>query len=288
MELFPIAQDLFWHHYLAHTDPKEPVNTLTRVDRINTNASLEKRHRDIAYEVRMQGGRKRLMCVEHQSEPDVTIAARFLRYSADNLEHHLGEHQAIPSLINMLLYNGEKSPYPYHNTLQAYYDNPQEGTQELALRFHLIDLTQISDEKLLTHGHCAPMEILLKHGRSATFELAIEAYRDAFQACVVMVGDMYLLSMLDYATSLHNEEAGEKMYNFIKEIFDNKEDTIMTYGDKLIQQGMQQGMQQGVQQGRQEERYSVAQNMLHKLGLGIDVVQQATNLSRQELASLAQ
>ena len=209
MEFTPIAQDLFWHHYLAHIEPKEAVNTIARVDRTNTNANLNKRHRDIAYEVTMQGGHKRLMCVEHQSKPDITMAVRFLEYSIGDLKGYLSKYQEIPFITNMLLYNGKESPYPYHNTLQAYYPNPAVGSQDLTLRFHLIDLTQISDEKLLTHGHCAPMEILLKHGRSANFELSVDAYRDVFQACVATVGNAYLVSMLDYAALLHDGEVGK-------------------------------------------------------------------------------
>ena len=52
----------------------------------------------------------------------------------------------------------------------------------------------------------------------------------------------------------------------------------MTYGEQLIQEGVQQGVQQ--------EKLGIARNMLHQLHLGIEVVQQATGLSRQELARL--
>ena len=73
------------------------------------------------------------------------------------------------------LLDGEPAPYPYPNTLQAYYGHPEWGSQELALCCYLIDATQISDEELLKHGHCAPMALLLKHGRAGNFALAIEA-----------------------------------------------------------------------------------------------------------------
>ena len=78
-----------------------------------------------------------------------------------------------PPILNFLLYNGALSPYPYHNTLQDHYSHPQWGSQELSLRFHLIDLTQISEKALLTHGHCAPLEILLKHGKDGNFEMPL-------------------------------------------------------------------------------------------------------------------
>ena len=76
----------------------------------------------------------------------------------------------------------------------------------------------------------------------------------------------------------------------------------MTYGEQLIQEGVQQGIeqgieqgvrqgieqgvQQGIEQGVQQEKLGIARNMLHQLHLGIEVVQQATGLSRQELARL--
>ena len=56
----------------------------------------------------------------------------------------------------------------------------------------------------------------------------------------------------------------------------------MTYGEHL----RREGIQQGIQQGMQTRSLEIAKNMLHQLGLGIEAVQQATGLSRQELAHL--
>ena len=92
------------------------------------------------------------------------------------------------------------------NDSQAYYDSPKKDTQGWTPHINLIDLTQISDTVLLTHGSCAPMEILLKHSHTANFELEVDAYRDSFQTCIDVLGDVYLLHMLNYATSLQNKE----------------------------------------------------------------------------------
>ena len=133
MELPPIAQAFFRQYLRSYTHAD--FTSLTRIDRTNTSADLKKRHRDIAYEMMLKKGGKLLACAEQQSQPDITLPARFLRYSADNLEHHLKRDQKIPFLVNILFYSGEVSPYPYPNTLQAYYDDPEAGSQELALRF---------------------------------------------------------------------------------------------------------------------------------------------------------
>ena len=75
-----------------------------------------------------------------------------------------------------------------------YYAHPRWGSQELWIRFHVIDVTQLSDEELLTYGLCAPMEVLLKHGRDGNFELAPSAYSDVFHACIAEVGAMKFIS----------------------------------------------------------------------------------------------
>ena len=252
MEHRPIAQAFFGQHLLKHTPQPVELDTLMRIDRTNTNNQLEQRRRDIAYKAQMQGGSDLLACAEHQGREDITMPTRFLTYNAGDLHDYLKTHRKLPLLINFLFYHGRQSPYPYHNTLQAYYDYPEWGSQELALRFHVIDATQISDEEFLKHGHCAPMCLLLKHGRDGNFELEIDAYRDVFQACVAAVGDEYIFTMLQYAAELSNEKAGKKIFNFIEEVLSNKTEIIMSYGQRLRQEAIKQ------------DRLAIARTMLTK------------------------
>lgn len=125
---------------------------------------------------------------ENQSRPDTMMPPRFLQYGADNMTPHLREDKEVSLLIQLLVYNEKLAPYPYHSTLQACYKRPEWGSQELALCFCLVDLTQISDQELLQRGHCVLMKPLLKHGRGGNFELAPNAYREVSQACVAVVG----------------------------------------------------------------------------------------------------
>ena len=55
----------------------------------------------------------------------------------------------------------------------------------------------------------------------------------------------------------------------------------------VLQEGMEQGMQQGMEQGMQTKSLEIAKNMLFQLHLGMDVVQKATGLNKEELAQLA-
>ena len=218
MEQPSIAKAFFAQHIPSHIKPVVDLETCTRVDRTNTDDKLKQRHRDIVYKAEMEEKKTLFLCTEHQSQEDLTMPIRFLYYNADLIGPYFQAHKKLPLVINFLLYNGKKSPYPHASELHEYYEYPQWGRQELALRFHVIDCNQLSDRDILTHGYCAPMEVLLKYSRGATFELEISAYQEVFLECIEAVGDQYIITMLTYAAELSNKEIGEKLFKFIEEI----------------------------------------------------------------------
>jgi hypothetical protein len=127
------------------------------------------------------------------------------------------------------------------------------------------------------------VELLLKHGRDAKFELPIEAYRKVFHDCIAVVGDHYIYSMLEYAKNLGDLEIGEKIYKFIEQIFTDKQDLIMTYGQKLEKMGEQRGMVIGMQ----EEKLALAKVMLQD-SEPIEKIMRWTGLSRQTIENIEQ
>ena len=248
-------------------------NTLIRSDTVGINQALEEHRQDITYRARLLNGSILVIRIEHQSSPDGSMLTRFLQYAADSIDACFQDYGETPILVNFLLYHGEQSPYPYHTSLADCYKHPKWGSLELVIRFHLVDLTQRSDEELLKDGHFAVPALLLKHGRDGNFERPIDDYRPVFQHCIATVGDPYLRSILDYAASL-KPGVGKKTFTFIKKVLTDKQDIVMTYGEHLRQQGMQ------------TKSLEIAKNMLRQLHLGIEVVQQVTGLSRQELDRL--
>ena len=275
MEHIPIAQAFLKQHMPTHLQQDLDLSSLVRVDRTHTDSQLKQRHKDIIYKASLREYGDLLACLEHQSEDDSMMPVRYLRYGADGLEAYLEEgHKKWPVIVSLLFYHGEKSPYPHGSHAAGYYRYPQWGIQELWMRFHVIDVGQLSDEDVLRHGICAPMELLLKHSRSGNFELEAVAYRAVFQECVAAVGDDYVTTLLTYAIGLSDAAVGERIFVFIEEVLTDKKDIIMTYGQKLEERGMQQ------------EKLSIAKNMLFELHLGEDIIQKATGLSGEELARL--
>ena len=264
-----------------HIRPFVDFVSIVRIERSKTNPKLQKLIRDNTYLIKLKDGSILLVNIEHQSRPDIMMPVRFLHYGADSIAPYLQKQQEIPLLVQILLYHGERSPYPYHNTLEAYYKHPKWGRQELSMRFYLIDLTQISDAELLKDGHCAPMELLLKHGSDGIFDLPVDSYRAVFRACVAATDDDYIIAMLTYAASLSKAEAGERIFKFIEEIFTDKTDVIMTYGEQLALKGRQEGLQEG----RQTRSLEIAQSMLQE-GEPVEKIIRWTGLSEESIRSL--
>jgi predicted transposase YdaD len=204
-----------------------------------------------------------------------------------------------PLVMSVLFYHGERSPYPYASELTEYYEDPILGSQQLFFRFYLIDILQISDQDIISHGICAPVELLLKHGRDSKFELPVESYRSVFNDCIKEVGDDYIFSMLTYAQGLADLEIGEKIYKFIEQVFTDKQELIMTYGQKLqgigkqegleigMLKGLEKGMQQGLQQGIKEEKLNLARVMLQD-DEPIEKIMRWTGLNRQAIENIEQ
>ena len=251
-------------------------DTLVRSDSVGINEELKEHRQDITYRVRLRNGGILVIRIEHQSSPDGSMLIRFLHYAADSIEACCQDHGETPIIMQFLIYHGEQTPYPYHTSLENCYRYPKLGILELAARFHLFDLTRCSDEEILRYGHCAPLFLSLKHARTVNLDLSIDSYRPTFQNCIAAVGDAYLRSMLDYTASL-DPRAGKIWFKFLKEVLENKQDTIMTYGEQLIQEGRQEG--------RQARSLEIARNM-YQSGEPLERVSRWTGLSEASIRSL--
>lgn len=263
---------------------------LHRVDRSNTDSMLKKLHRDILYRARMVEGRDIICGIEHQSKDDPMMQIRYMRYDADVLEAYVKEGYAKwPLIINLLLCNSHKAPSYFLNEPIGYYRYTIGGKEHLHLFFYLIDLNQISDEEILMHGLCAPMELLLKHSFDGEFELDITAYQAVFHACVSEIGDDYIHSMLEYVDSLADFKIGEKLHKFVEGVFTDKSKIIMTYGQVLKREakreGIKEGKQEGIKEGIKKNRLVVAKNMLKK-GYDVKSIQEITELSKETIEKL--
>ena len=223
---------------------------------------------------------------EHQSTPDRFMPFRLWHYMCLIWDKHLkGEHELsdeknkLPLIYPLVFYHGKQRPYPYSTDLLDCFGNRMLAEQLLG-PFHLIDVTQISDDELLKHGLSAPFELLQKHifQRDMCGAINLLFEHDFFNKLEITIGSQYMLHIVKYVMergNLTNPDAF--IERLVDDLPDERED-IMTIAEQLINRGVQQGMQQGVLEGKLEVAH-----LLHGKGYDLPTISELTGLSLQVL-----
>jgi predicted transposase YdaD len=111
LEYIALAKAFIQVHIPDHLKHLIDIENISREDRTDTNRDLNKGHRDIIYTVPLKNKADGalIVAIEHQSSKDKMMPIRFLRYTVANLEAWINGGQGQwPTLVNLLLYHGEK------------------------------------------------------------------------------------------------------------------------------------------------------------------------------------
>ena len=121
------------------------------------------------------------------------------------------------------------------------------------------------------------------------FEKDTDTLIEAFLISIEEVGkqepyevlNYYVGVLLKYFSEVKKEITEEQLKQKLEEL-EGKGKIIMTILEQRELKGREQGIEQGIEQGRLEERIVVARNLLAK-GIGIDIVQEATGLTQEDI-----
>jgi predicted transposase/invertase (TIGR01784 family) len=152
MSHLQVAKDMFCQHL-----PKEVLKVINLDTLVLTNANyvdaqLHESASDVVYQVKTTGNKHGyIYCLcEHQSTPDKNMPFRFLQYTCRIMGDHLSQgHKYLPLVIPILVYNGERTPYPYSVDLFDQFADKSMAEQLMFKPAQLVDLTAISDDQLL-------------------------------------------------------------------------------------------------------------------------------------------
>lgn len=243
--------------------------------------SLKEEICDILYSGQLISGEKILLIfhVEHQSTPDPKYPLRNALYDIsamkDYVDNHPSEKPPIP--ISILFYHGEQKPYPHTlDLLEMFADKPL--AQQYFLKPILVDLSEKSDEELLSHGELGGFELACKHSHSKqvsdeTLENLIEAFENV--SCIEVRKICY-----DYAIGALDLDF-DRLSNAIQAKTPNRGEQIMTCAEQLIQRGIEEGMQEGAS----ERARDVALTMLSD-GQPLELITKYSKLSESEVIEL--
>ena len=193
-------------------------------------------------------------------------------------------NKKLPVVLNLFLYSGKKSPYPYPLDIYSCFEDPDLARKWIFKPLEIIDLSVLSEEILLQHGQADMLEILLKYGQEPSI---VERLKQSPVLLERLMERTYAKSGINYILGVEKTGAkkGKSAKQILKDIGNlvpDKKDEIMSVANQLRKEGLQEGKKEGKKEGI----FTVARNMLHNLHMGIDVVQQATGLSHREIVSL--
>ena len=278
LEIREVAESFF----KAHLPPKlvQALNwsTFAIYDTARRGKGKNIRNTDITYHAKIKGANGDILNIyfhlEHQRNIDYQITSRMYDYNSGLLlKHQKQRRPKQPLVANLVLYNGVRKNHPYHEDPYQYFDDPELARFVVSKPYILVNLNKMSDEELLSHGACGLMEVLLKRASKANFVSWLRANRSLVRSHASV---SYLEDSLRYCLEVADADA-----DTLTEAFASIDPKL----NEPIMRAVQQIEARGEARGRQEEKLGIARNMLH-LNLGAEIVQQATGLSRQELARL--
>jgi predicted transposase/invertase (TIGR01784 family) len=280
-----VSKDLLKAHLRPAVVRKINWDTIQHTNRSFVKKELAQFHSDVVYKCELDGKEGYIyVLLEHQSTPDRMLPFRILQYNVALMEQHLAEgNDQLPVIINVCLYAGEESPYPYSVDVFDCFELPELARREMFKPLQLIDLTAITQEELIKHGKADLLEVLLKQAVSRDFLNWVNSNQALIS---ILLSRFYGSSGIIYMLDRDDKNDLEKLMDAIIKAAPDKQELIMTAAQQLREQGMQQGIQQGMQQGMETRNLEIAKNLLFKLHVDIDTVQKATELTRQDLEEI--
>ena len=106
---------------------KIKLDTLQLTDKSFVSPELRQIHSDMVYRAEINGRLGYIAFVlEDQATPHKLMAFRKLEYNVGAMRKHLKQgEEKLPAIINICLYHGKKSPYPYSTDLFDCFSDPE-------------------------------------------------------------------------------------------------------------------------------------------------------------------
>jgi predicted transposase/invertase (TIGR01784 family) len=241
--------------------------TLSRCPGSFVDLALGERHTDVLFSVAWRRGGAALVYVlfEHQSTPDDRMAFRLLRYQVRIWERWFADHpraKTLPVIVPIVLYHGEDR-WSGPISFDAMLDIPDAVRSALApylvqYRYLLDDLSEVSDEALrdrLMTALCRLTALSFKYARTRPDVLDIlNRWSDVVREVALAPNGLEALALvMRYILVVNDHVMPEQLQQLLDRVVGpNAKDTVMTAGERLIQQGEERGILKGIQQG--EER----------------------------------
>jgi recombination-promoting nuclease RpnB len=278
-----LAVELLSTYLTPDLAQKIDFGTLTLLNGSTLLKNLRITHSDCVYGCTIEEKEAYIiLACEHQSSAKELMAFRCLKYVVGLMDNYSRQNpgKKLPIILPIVLYHGERSPYPYSTEMWDCFENSELAKQWALKPFQLIDLTVMSDEEIQQHNLFSAMELVFKHAweREALDWIKQQLIRSNKLAIICSDVDSeyaedFIKCLAEIAGHNRPKEEGLQLLKLCAEALPTIGERIMTFA------------QQFRQEGRQDERFVIAKNLLG-MGLDLNSIKQATKLSEEEITHL--
>ena len=239
---------------------------------------LEQFHSDVIYKCTLDNKQAYIYnLIEHQSTPDELLPFRILGYNVQLMEQHLSEgNKKLPIIINVCIYAGQESPYPYSNDIFDHFELPDLAREKMFKPIDLVDLTVLSQEELLKDEAAGLVKVLLKQGIQRDYLKWIKENKEVIKQ---LIGGLFGISSVIYILGTDDVNKAKDLLEAIAESLPDQKEKIMSAALKLQEEARVEAMQ--------ARDLAIAKNLL-KINLDVKIIQEATGLSQESIETLKQ
>ena len=296
-----VAKEFFEMHLPAHIKSLVSIETLKMEKDSFVDKDLKKSIVDILFSVKVGDSKGYLfLLLEHQSTSKHDMALRLFKYMFKIAAYHKKAMQSkkFPFIYPLIFYNG-KQKYNAPRNLWELFENSELVKTTWINDYQLINVHDISDEKLKERAWSGILQFFMKHIHERDLLKRWEEIADLLPKFAKLnIGIDYIELILCYTlTKIKQSDIIE-----VEEILKSKLNPKL--GDKMgsivgsiahhwEQQGIEKGIEQGIKQGIERERTSMANKMqeekitmakeMLKQGLPLESVITITKLSKTDL-----
>ena len=187
------------------------------------------------------------LLAEHQSRPDWLMPYRIYKYIGAifdyDLNKQVGTHKLLPIVIPLVIYNGEKSPYPYSMDICDLFQQPNLARELMFKKPQLKDLTITPDDELLQQRNASLMYMISKHIHDRDILPVLEklAASGIFEKLNDIGSGQYLSFVLEYIVSKGDASNSEKVMELLFDELPEQRGEIMTIAEALELKGFEKG-----------------------------------------------
>lgn len=263
---------------------------------------------DLLYSVNFHGKPGFLYILfEHASTPQPLLPFRMLKYMIAIMDQHLSRMKTndLPLVYPLILYNG-KNPYSYSMDLFDLFPQKERelAKETLTNPYHLIDLTQVSDEELQKYLWFGTMALALKHIHDPNILPFLQDLIVSVQELEKYGEESYIYTIVtyiaksgkiphqdDWAETIRKLEAQDqektvKLMTLIEHLIEHQHPLLVErMTEKGIAQGIEKGIEKGIEQGEQKKALEIAKALLAQ-GIDIETIAKATRLPKENIRKL--